>query len=108
MRDQMEGERAIAHLLRRTVVAPDAALWAASRGASYDDVVEGLLTQLDAKRPPDPAGFDPYLPGAIQQLWLERMVAGSTPFADRVAFFWHDHFATSDAKIQDPLLMWRQ
>lgn len=108
MRDQMEGERAIAHLLRRTVVAPDAALWAASRTASYDDVVEGLLAQLDAKRPPDPAGFDPYLPGAIQQLWLERMVAGSTPFADRVAFFWHDHFATSDAKIQDPLLMWRQ
>ncbi|MGE0193277.1 MAG: DUF1800 family protein [Planctomycetota bacterium] len=108
MRERMEGPRAVAHLLRRTVVASDADQWARFRDAPYDDVVDALLAQLDTKRPPDPAGFDPYLPGAIQQLWLERMVAGSAPFAERLAFFWHDHFATSDAKIQDPLLMWRQ
>jgi uncharacterized protein (DUF1800 family) len=108
MRERMEGQRAIAHLLRRTVVAPDPGMWDAVREQPYEAVVETLLAQLTTTRAPDPEGFDAYLPGAIQQLWLERMIAGAAPFAERLAFFWHDHFATSDAKIQDPALMWQQ
>jgi uncharacterized protein (DUF1800 family) len=52
--------------------------------------------------------FDPYEPGAVQQAWLDRMVKGRAPLAEKLALFWHGHFATSDAKIQEPALMWRQ
>ncbi len=108
MRERMSGRSAIAHLMRRAVVAPDAATFETWRDRPYEDVVAALLAHLDTARAPDPAGFDAYRPGEIQQLWIERMIGGPAPFAERVAFFWHDHFATSDAKVQDPLLLWRQ
>ena len=36
------------------------------------------------------------------------MLEGSAPLAEKLALFWHGHFATSNAKIQDPQLMWTQ
>lgn len=104
----LEEPLAIAHLLRRAGFAFDAAGLDAYQGLAYEQVVEKLLAGLDAPPLPDPAGFDPYVPGACQQLWLERMVAGRSPLAEKLALFWHGHFATSNAKVKDAQLMWTQ
>jgi len=108
MDEMLEGRHAVAHLLRRAAFGPDAATWPAWRDLSFEEALDRLLAGLDAPVPADPAGFDPYEPGAIQQRWLERMRSGEAPLAEKLALFWHGHFATSDVKIQDPLLMWRQ
>ncbi|MDJ0973730.1 MAG: DUF1800 domain-containing protein [Planctomycetota bacterium] len=105
----LEGPRAIGHLLRRAGFGPDSASWETYAGRTdYDAVVDELLAALDTKPEPDPDGFDPFVPGAIQQLWLERMVSGRNALAEKLALFWHGHFATSNTKVKDAALMWAQ
>ncbi len=98
----------VRHLLRRAAFGPDLDGWPSWRGLSYEDAVERLVAGLDEPAPPDPEGFDPYVPGRIQEAWLVRMRASPAPLAERLALFWHGHFATSDAKVRDGSLMWRQ
>jgi len=102
----LEGNASVGHLLRRAgfgVSASDADEWF---GLGFKGAVHRLLDELEAG-PPD-ADFDPYVPGAIQQVWLDRMIGGKDPLGEKLAFFWHGHFATSNAKIQEPRLMWKQ
>ncbi len=40
--------------------------------------------------------------------WLQRMASGSRPLQEKMALFWHGHFATSAVKVRDAYLMWRQ
>lgn len=40
--------------------------------------------------------------------WLDRMVATNAPLTERMTWFWHGHFATSDQKVRSPRLMQRQ
>jgi uncharacterized protein (DUF1800 family) len=40
--------------------------------------------------------------------WLDRMVAADAPLAERLTWFWHGHFATSDQKVRSPRLMQKQ
>lgn len=108
MDELLEGREAVAHLLRRAGFGPDAGTWPEWRALTFDEALERLLAGLDAPPPADPDGFDPYQPGSIQQLWLERMRGGEAPLAEKLALFWHGHFATSNAKIQDAQLMWTQ
>lgn len=108
MADKMKGKVAVGHLLRRAgfgVSTNDAHGWFQ---LGYKGAVRRLLDELAEAPAPDPEGFDPYLPGAIQQVWLDRMIASNHPLAEKLALFWHGHFASSDAKIQDPKLMWAQ
>ena len=44
----------------------------------------------------------------LTQWWIDRMVLSTTPLRERLALFWHDHFATSVQKVKDPALMYRQ
>jgi uncharacterized protein (DUF1800 family) len=44
----------------------------------------------------------------IQAVWLYRMIHTPHPLRERMTLFWHNHFATSDVKVQSPLLMHRQ
>ncbi len=104
----LEGDLAIGHLLRRAGFGPSPRDLGSWRALGYTEAVLRLVDGLGGAAPPDPPGFDPYLPGAIQQTWLERMASGASPLAEKLALFWHGHFATSDAKIQEPFLMWRQ
>jgi uncharacterized protein (DUF1800 family) len=104
----LEGRAAVGHLLRRAgfgLGRDDAEDYLA---LGYDAALRRLLDELAAPPPDDPANFDVYYPGAIQQEWLDRMVAGRAPLAEKLALFWHGHFATSDAKILEPALMWEQ
>jgi hypothetical protein len=40
--------------------------------------------------------------------WLYAMLQGGHPLREKLALFWHNHFATSIAKVQNPDLMYRQ
>jgi uncharacterized protein (DUF1800 family) len=104
----LSGDAAVGHLLRRAGFGLAPADAETYRGLGYRGAVRRLLDELDTPAPADPAGFDPYEPGAIQQTWLDRMAGGHAPLAEKLAFFWHGHFATSNVKIKEPLLMWRQ
>jgi len=44
----------------------------------------------------------------IQAIWLYRMIFTPHPLRERMTLFWHNHFATSNVKVQNPLLMQRQ
>ncbi len=44
----------------------------------------------------------------LQGWWVFRMLAGGHPLIERLAFFWHDHFATSQEKVANLNLMHRQ
>jgi hypothetical protein len=40
--------------------------------------------------------------------WLYVMLQGGHPLREKLTLFWHNHFATSIAKVQSPVLMFRQ
>jgi uncharacterized protein (DUF1800 family) len=44
----------------------------------------------------------------LRQWWLERMVNGPRPLQEKLALFWHGHFATSAQKVKDAFLMFKQ
>jgi hypothetical protein len=41
-------------------------------------------------------------------LWIRRMRDTAFPLREKLALFWHGHFATSVEKVKDPYLMWVQ
>lgn len=45
---------------------------------------------------------------ALRVWWLDRMVAVDAPFPERMAWFWHGHFATSIQKVRLAQLMYGQ
>jgi uncharacterized protein (DUF1800 family) len=63
-----------------------------------------------------PAGTNPMtgMPDAsrhtaqIQAAWLQRMIDGIEPLREKMALFWHNHFATSVKKVNDGALMEQQ
>ena len=40
--------------------------------------------------------------------WLYCILQGGHPLREKLTLFWHNHFATSIAKVQSPALMYRQ
>jgi uncharacterized protein (DUF1800 family) len=44
----------------------------------------------------------------LQAIWLYRMIFTPHPLRERMTLFWHNHFATSNAKVQNSALMQRQ
>jgi hypothetical protein len=99
----------------------------AAFGASRADLIEaerlgpdGTLDLLLRGRP-GAAGLLPTLvdvgrvaaarDDAGQQLagwWLYCMLHGGHTLREKMTLFWHNHFATSIVKVQDPVLMFRQ
>ena len=45
---------------------------------------------------------------AMQQWWLDRMITTTTPFAEQLTLFWHNHFVSSAQKVKHPALMYQQ
>jgi hypothetical protein len=95
---------AAAHLLRR-------AGFGASPATLDRALAEGPERTLD--RLFAPSGHDPALHSGIESLlaggdaetlqaWWHALIAGNgDPLRERVTLFWHDHFATSIAKVDD-------
>jgi uncharacterized protein (DUF1800 family) len=111
--------RRVSHLHRR---AGFAATWAELQRdlkdgpqASIDRVLTGK-----ARASGVPAEFEPTAklladaavssndPGRLKAWWVYRMLFGPDPLTERLALVWHDHFATSNLKVNDLGAMHRQ
>ena len=47
-------------------------------------------------------------PARLKAWWVYRIVFGPDPLGERLTLMWHDHFATSNLKVNDLSLMRRQ
>ena len=44
----------------------------------------------------------------LKAWWFYRMLFGPDGLGEKLTLLWHDHFATANSKVQDPVLMRRQ
>jgi uncharacterized protein (DUF1800 family) len=44
----------------------------------------------------------------VRTWWAYRMIHSKRPLVEKMTFFWHGHFATAVAKVQNPYLMYQQ
>jgi len=102
---------AAAHLLRRGGLgaAPGEIERALERGREASVAV---LLARDAHDPALLRGVESLLPtGRIEPLqawWTALVLAGGAPLRERLTWMWHGHFATSNDKVGDVVLMHRQ
>ncbi|MCG3136004.1 MAG: hypothetical protein HMLKMBBP_03791 [Planctomycetes bacterium] len=92
------------HLLRR-------AGFGAPRKAVEKALRDGQERAVDRLLAPKPSGafYDGRGDTAVAATWwLDRMLSGKAGLQEKLALFWHDHFATSVAKVEDPRLLARQ
>jgi uncharacterized protein (DUF1800 family) len=111
--------RRVVHLHRR---AGFAATWDELRRdlkdgpeASIDRLLEGKARSCGV-----PENFAPFAdrladlalaapePNRLKGWWVYRMLLGPDPLTERLTLLWHDHFATSNLKVNDLSLMRRQ
>ncbi|MDR3638296.1 MAG: DUF1800 domain-containing protein [Isosphaeraceae bacterium] len=93
-RDLRDGPAAsITRLLDGEAQTPDG-----KPAAAFEALLDDMGRQLA------PAAVLPRLQG----IWLYRMIFTAHPLRERMTLFWHNHFATSNAKVQNPALMQRQ
>jgi uncharacterized protein (DUF1800 family) len=111
--------RRVVHLHRR---AGFAATWEEIRRdlndgpeASINRLLQG--TSRSCGIPEDFAAFADRLadlalaapePNRLKGWWVYRMLFGPDPLTERLTLLWHDHFATSNLKVNDLALMRRQ
>jgi uncharacterized protein (DUF1800 family) len=114
--DQPFDHRRRCHLLRRAALGISPQRLQAFANQSPSQVVDSLTAY-------DPADDHPYaellagLGGALspiynpadaQKWWLMRMLDTPRPLQERIALFWHNHFATSTGKVRQSALVSRQ
>ena len=111
----------VAHLHRRAGFAASWSVLGRDLGdgpaASVDRLLDGEPTSIDGMPAgafgrmldamADRLGASGPLTGA-QGVWLYRMIHTPDPLRERLALFWHDHFATSNAKVNNPALLQAQ
>src|ERR1044072_4713157 len=74
----------------------------------------GPEPEKPSKKQPDPAAKKQAKQelkkqaATITAWWLDRMVATDAPLAERMTWFWHGHFATSNQKVRSARLMLAQ
>ncbi|WP_150700059.1 DUF1800 domain-containing protein [Pandoraea terrae] len=120
-------------LLTRAGFAPDTRELASYVGVTRAAAVDRLLAQVrrTAVTAPPEWGGDPPLYGAqgktltdderkalnqrrnrmTQQLdgwWAQEMATTPSPLTERMTLFWHNHFVSSDDKVREPALLYRQ
>jgi len=111
--------RRVAHLHRR-------AGFAASWSAIQRDLKDGPKASIDrllagkARGQSVPADFERVSalladaavsagdPARLKAWWVYRMLFGPDPLGERLTLLWHNHFATSNAKVDDLAAMRRQ
>jgi len=103
----------VEHLLRRAAFGPDAADLARFEGTPVSEVIAYLV---DYEQQPDDVdtkiGDSAYVgvtsrgefsPNSriddARQRWLFRMVHSERPLQEKMALFWHNHFATTYTKV---------
>ncbi len=88
-----------AHLHRRAGfgVTPKKLEQALDKG--FEKTLAGLLKPDKPQGKPSKKTFNDLW--RMQTWWLDRMVKGGHPLSDRMALFWHNHFATANSKVQN-------
>jgi uncharacterized protein (DUF1800 family) len=104
--------RRVGHLYRR-----------AAFGATHAELEDGMKTGPESlidrllKGGPGQADFDAQMAPLAQNIaryndaahmrawWLSRMLHGPHPLLEKITLFWHNHFATSYAKVQSARFM---
>src|SRR5262245_15505175 len=95
----------IQHLLRRAGFGTTAAEDAAYAQRGYSSVISDLIdfvrvtSEIDAEF----AAGEPLSPATVindaRQRWLFRMLKSPRPLQEKMALFWHNHFATAYSKV---------
>ena len=110
----MKKRAAVAHVLRRLSMGPQPDL-AATLHDSDAAIDRALDLSAPAATPPaiaPPPDYDTaQAVGALEQpvtFWLQQMQSSPRFIEERLVWFWHDHFASSVAKVRVPYMMWQQ
>jgi uncharacterized protein (DUF1800 family) len=99
--------KAAGHLLRRAAFGATSAELQATMDAGPDRAIDRLLAgRTDAAHDAlwatmSQAVRDSNNPAQLPALWLYRMLAGPHPLREKMTLFWHNHFATSNLKVQN-------
>jgi uncharacterized protein (DUF1800 family) len=103
--------------LRRVVHLHRRAGFAATWDELQHDLADGPARSIDrllSGQARAPGDLDMSSPGETRSLgdlrgwWVRRMLLGPDPLGERLTLMWHNHFATSNAKVRDPGAMHRQ
>ncbi|HET6880463.1 MAG TPA: DUF1800 domain-containing protein [Pirellulales bacterium] len=110
--------RRVAHLHRRAGFAAPWEVLQRDLKDSPQAAVDRLLAGNEVARTPDDfaslaatIGDAAVASGNVQRLkawWLYRMMFSPDPLGERLTLLWHNHFATSNRKVQDVAMMRRQ
>src|SRR5437899_486100 len=107
-------EAQVAHLLRRATFGATTAEYDAAVSDGFKTTVDRLI-ETPAAEPPvmqaaeDASQAKPLPPVQLQAWWRDWMLRSPTPFAERMAFFWHGHFTSDFRKVnpQTPFIYWQ-
>jgi len=116
--DSMNSDWQIPHLLRRAGfgASPDELLFYQNLGIS--GALDRLLNfeSIDTSNLPTEPDITMELEkkptlGEVNNLvwwWVNRMINTPRPLEEKMALFWHNHFATAIYKVRSPFLMFKQ
>src|SRR5579862_8084322 len=104
----------MAHLLRRAGFGPAPGEIDARLNDGYDATVNALVESGNISD--GLADLDKQIGGildfnAIEDVrawWIYRMIHSRRPLVEKMAFFWHGHFATAVSKVGQAYLMYVQ
>ena len=107
-------EAQVAHLLRRATFGATPSEHEQALKDGFKKTVDRLV-ETKAAEPPVLAGADdatqekPIKPQELIGWWLDWMLRTTTPFAERMTFFWHGHFTSDFRKVnlQTPYIYWQ-
>lgn len=104
--------RRIAHLLRRAGFGAGPTEFDAWSRLGFDGAVDHLLDapadEADLTGRAYAQGYDLTVMDGYRAMWLYRMLHTRQPLREKMALFWHGHFATSNTKVNRPGFMWEQ
>lgn len=110
--------RQAAHLYRRAAFGAAQETIDAAVAQSPQECVDALIQACQDGRPATAefnkemeevaAGLPGGDPQKLESWWLYRMLHTPAPLQERMTLFWHGHFATSAAKVQNASLLLQQ
>ena len=104
----------VAHLLRRAGFGGSKSDIAALSGLDLAALVEHVLDDSSAPvdsppiefSNPNVSGWDKYV--GLVHWWYDRMATSSTPLVEKMTLFWHGHFTSSHATVNNTVWMYDQ
>ncbi len=112
--DRPLDSRWLNHLLRRAAFGTTPARTTQLQGKNLTEVIESLFDYDTTQDPFAPLvdqleGFVNFNQTAsVASYWYYRMLNSPHPLQERIALFWHTHFATSGGKVERGRLMHQQ